>query len=88
MVELVRETDQGMREIGKFMAVGEGITLDQLCDLSGWLHFVGCRLGTLSIERPNDPRLKELLQQCAALQAQCMEQAQAMGELQRGSTLH
>lgn len=88
MAELIAETDKAMVQIGAFLESGEPITKDDLFDLSGMLHFVGCRLGTLSIQRPGDEWLKQLLGMCASLQVQCIEKVQAMAELERGAVIH
>lgn len=88
MTELVQETATAMAELSKFIKDGPQYTIDDLFDLSGLLHFIGNRLGTLSIQCPEDERLTALLEQCASLQAQTIEQAQAMAQLARGASIH
>ncbi|MFL9915052.1 hypothetical protein PQR75_06550 [Paraburkholderia fungorum] len=88
MSELIAETDKAMTQIGAFLESGEPITKDDLFDLSGLLHFVGNRLGTLSIQCPGDEWLKQLLEMCVALQVQCIEKVEAMAQLERGAVIH
>lgn len=88
MAELIAETDQAMTAIRLFLEAGETITKDDLFDLSGMLHFVGCRLGLLLHQRPGDEWLKKLLEMCAALQDQTMAQVEAMAQLERGAVIH
>ncbi|WP_144139118.1 hypothetical protein [Paraburkholderia sp. BCC1884] len=83
--ELIREVDAAMVALDAFMKTGSDCDIESLCHLSGLLHVIGCRLGRLLNEFPDDQNLVALLKQCAALQATTMEQAEALTHMTRAA---
>lgn len=86
-IEVIHEINTAMLALGEVMKSGGPHSLDDICYLSGLLHFIGCKLGERLIATPDDTELADLLKQCCALQDWTMEQAEAMAYMTRAAQI-